>query len=265
MAGRLQGAKRARGGAWRVAVPDCRSGYVHDEDGQTIIDPDRGGCGAAIADVFCRVRGRPARRTGCVGAVQGPAVPEARVGRGVGGRAAVGCVEPLAGRADAARTRATRGAYAFGRCRSRRVVRPDGTITTTTVELPPLEWPVLIATITPATSPGMRISPTSSASPANHTREGQRPPREGRRAVSGDRALRRVRALDERSVPREGRSLRLLGLAREPHQDPGAAGRSRRPCVDELVARRLLAALAPEEIAVALAAADEVVRPPRAL
>ena len=35
--------------------------------------------------------------------------------------------------------------------------------------------------------------------------------------------------------------------------------------VDELVARRLLAALAPEEIAVALAAADEVCRAPRAL
>jgi hypothetical protein len=32
----------------------------------------------------------------------------------------------------------------FGRCRSRRVVRPDGTITTATVELPRSEWPVLI-------------------------------------------------------------------------------------------------------------------------
>ena len=33
------------------------------------------------------------------------------------------------------------GAYVFGRCRSRRVVRPDGTITTATVELPRSEWP----------------------------------------------------------------------------------------------------------------------------
>jgi hypothetical protein len=36
------------------------------------------------------------------------------------------------------------GAYVFGRFRSRRIVRPDGTIATKTVELPRSEWAVLI-------------------------------------------------------------------------------------------------------------------------
>ena len=60
-----------------------------------------------------------------------------------------------------------------------------------------------------------------------------------------------------RSTGRAGASLRLLSLAQEHIRTPAcrsvkAAG------VDELVARRLLEALAPEEIALALSAADEL-------
>ena len=36
------------------------------------------------------------------------------------------------------------GAYVFGRYRSRRLVQPDGTITTKIIELPRAEWPVVI-------------------------------------------------------------------------------------------------------------------------
>ncbi len=91
----------------------------------------------------------------------------------------------------------------------------------------------------------------------NHTREGQRPPREGTVLCHG---IVRCGAC--------GHSMTVQYRAKGAHYDcsvsrinhiqtPGcrsvkAAG------VDELVAGRLLAALAPEEIAVALAAADEV-------
>ena len=56
---------------------------------------------------------------------------------------------------------------------------------------------------------------------------------------------------------RDGQLLRMRPLARRPRQHARAAARSRPTVVDELVARRLLEALAPEEIALALAAADE--------
>ena len=57
---------------------------------------------------------------------------------------------------------------------------------------------------------------------------------------------------------RGGQLLRVRALARRPHHDARLPVGQDAVVVDELVARRLLAALAPEEIALALAAADEV-------
>jgi hypothetical protein len=96
------------------------------------------------------------------------------------------------------------GAYVFGRCRSRRVVRPDGTITTATVELPRSDWPVLICDHHRGYITWEAYLANEQRLAKNHTREGQRPPREG---GAGDRALRRVRALDERAIPGQGRAL----------------------------------------------------------
>ena len=98
MAGRLQGAKRAAAerGELRFGLP---VGYVYDEDGATIIDPDQE-VQAAIADVFAAFL-QTGSAYGVLGAFYGSAVPEACVGRRVGGRVAVGRSEPPAGRADA--------------------------------------------------------------------------------------------------------------------------------------------------------------------
>ena len=84
---RLQGAKRAAAerGELRFPLP---VGYVHDDEGQTIIDPDEE-VQAAIADLFCAFE-QTGSAYGVVGALQGPAVPEARLWRRVGGRGAVG-------------------------------------------------------------------------------------------------------------------------------------------------------------------------------
>ena len=75
--------------------------------------------------------------------------------------------------------------------------------------------------------------------------------------MSGDRALRRLRALDVDAIPAAGRPLQVLAFARGSHQTAGCRS-VKRDIVDELVARRLLEALAPREIALALAAADQV-------
>ena len=84
---RLQGAKRAAAerGELRFPLP---VGYLHDEDGQTIIDPDQE-VQAAIRDLFAAFRADRLRVWRCR-RVQGPAVPEARLWRGVGGRGALG-------------------------------------------------------------------------------------------------------------------------------------------------------------------------------
>jgi DNA invertase Pin-like site-specific DNA recombinase len=84
---RLQGAKRAAAerGELRFPLP---VGYVHDDDGQTIIDPDEE-VQAAIRDLFCAFE-QTGSGYGVVGVFKGAAVPEARLRWGVGGRGAVG-------------------------------------------------------------------------------------------------------------------------------------------------------------------------------
>ena len=145
----------------------------------------------------------------------------------------------------------------FGRCRSRRVVRPDGTITTATVELPRSEWPVLIRDHHPGYITWDAYLANEQRLAKNHTRAGSASPARGLALCQG---IVRCGAC--------GHSMTVQYRAKGAHYDcsvsrinhvqtPGcrsvkAAG------VDELVARRLLAALAPEEIALALAAADEV-------
>ncbi len=149
------------------------------------------------------------------------------------------------------------GAYVFGRCRSRRVVRPDGTITTATVELPRSQWPVLIRDHHPGYITWEAYLANEQRLAKNHTRQGQRPPREGTALCQG---IVRCGAC--------GHSMTVHYSANGPHYDCSASRMNRVQTpgcrsvkaagVDELVARRLLAALTPQEIAVALAAADEV-------
>ena len=178
---RLQGAKRAAAerGELRFPLP---VGYVHDEEGETIIDPDEE-VQAAIRRPVLRVRadrlGLWRRRR-----VQGPAVPEARLWRRVGGRGAVGeLTHPrvLAVLANPCYA----GAYVFGRYRSRRTVRPDGTITTTVTELPRSEWPVLIHDHHPGYIGWERYLANERRLAANDTRGGQRPAREGAALCQG--------------------------------------------------------------------------------
>jgi excisionase family DNA binding protein len=253
MAGRLQGAKHAAAerGELRFGLP---VGFVYDDDGQTIIDPDEE-VQAAIADVFAAFL-QTGSAYGVLGAFTGRRFPKRAWGGAWAGELRWGALShPRVVRM--LQNPCYAGAYVFGRCRSRRVVRPDGTITTATVELPRSEWPVLIRDHHPGYITWDAYLANEQRLAKNHTRAGQRPPREGAALCQG---IVRCGAC--------GHSMTVQYRAKGAHYDcsvsrinhvrtPGcrsvkAAG------VDELVARRLLAALAPEEIALALAAAEEV-------
>ena len=101
----------------------------------------------------------------------------------MGGRAALGRAEPPA-RADAAEP-VLCGRIRVRRRRSRRVVRPDGTIATATVELPRSEWAVVIQDHHPGYITWEEYLANERRLAKNHTRQGQRPPREGSALCQG--------------------------------------------------------------------------------
>src|SRR6188472_4066979 len=250
---RVQGAKRAAAerGELRFPLP---VGYVHDEEGQTIIDPDQE-VQAAIGDLF-RAFERTGSAYGVVGAFGGRRFPKRAYGGAWAGELRWGeLTHPrvLAVLANPCYA----GAYVFGRYRSRRAVRPDGTITTMVTELPRAEWPVVIHDHHPGYISWERYLVNERRLQANDTRGGQRPAREGAALCQGiARCGACGRSMSTR-YQREGGYYECTHSRADHVATPGCRS-VKTTVVDELVARRLLEALAPEEIKLALATADEV-------
>jgi DNA invertase Pin-like site-specific DNA recombinase len=250
---RLQGAKRAAAqrGELRFPLP---VGLVYDEERQTIIDPDEE-VQAAIADVF-RAFEQTGSAYGVVGAFKGRRFPKRAYGGAWAGQLRWGelthprVLSVLANPCYA-------GAYVFGRYRSRRAVRPDGTITTKIVALPRAEWLVLIVDHHPGYITWERYLANERRLAANDTRSGQRPPREGRAICQGMLRCGACGGSMTTLHRREG-SYYECGHSRADHINTPACRSVKAAVVDELIARRLLEALAPAEIALALAAADQV-------
>ena len=151
------------------------------------------------------------------------------------------------------------GAYVFGRFRSRRVVAPDGTIRTRTVELPRAEWATVIVDHHPGYITWERFLVTQARLAANRTSAGARPPREGPALCQGivfcgacGRAMSTYHA--------GGHDYYDCAHARSDHTATPACRSVRADTVDAAVADCLLGALSGEEVALALAAADEVTK-----
>jgi DNA invertase Pin-like site-specific DNA recombinase len=250
---RLQGAKRAAAerGELRFPLP---VGYVHDEEGNTIIDPDQE-VQAAIRDLF-RAFEQAGSAYGVVGAFKGRRFPKRAYGGAWAGEVQWG--ELTHPRVLAVLSNPCyAGAYVFGRYRSRRTVRPDGMITTTVSELPRAEWPVVIHDHHPGYISWEQYLANQQRLAANDTRGGQRPPREGGALCQGIvRCGSCGRSMCTR-YQREGGYYECTHSRADHVATPGCRS-VKTTVVDELVARRLLKALAPEEIKLALAAADEV-------
>ena len=253
LAGRLQGAKlaAAQRGELRCPLP---VGYVYDDDGRTVIDPDDE-VRTAVADVFASFEAKGSAYA-VVAAFAGRRFPTRAYG-GVWagdirwGRLMYGRVLQLLANPSYA------GAYVFGRFRSRRIVDPDGTIRLKSTELPREQWQVLIRDHHPAYITWESFLANTQQLAANCTHQGARPVREGGALLQGivlcggcGRAM--------STTCSGGKPIYDCTHSRSDHVTTPQCRSVLAQVVDQMVGQRLLEVLAPQEIALALAAADEV-------
>jgi DNA invertase Pin-like site-specific DNA recombinase len=253
LAGRLQGAKLApaQRGELRCPLP---VGYVYDDDGRMVIDPDDE-VRTAVADVFTSFEAKGsayavvaafAERRFPTRAYGGVWAGEIRWGRLMYGRV----LQLLANPSYA-------GAYVFGRFRSRRAVDPDGTIRIKSAELPREQWQVLIRDHHPAYITWETFLANTKRLAANCTHQGARPVREGGALLQGivlcggcGRAM--------STTCSGGKPIYDCTHSRSDHVTTPQGRSVLAEVVDRMGGQRLLEVLAPQEIARALAAADEV-------
>ena len=253
MAGRLQQAKRAAAARGELRIP-LPVGYVRDETGDVLIDPDAE-VAAAVADVF-------AGFTAC-GSAYGvvAAFAERRFPlRAYGG---VWAGQLRWGRLTHARVLSIlknptyAGAYVFGRYSSHRSVEPDGTVHTTAVELPRTDWPVLIKDHHEPYISWAQYLDNETRRAANHTGAGARPPREGIALCQGIIACGSCGKPMTTNYHSDQRPAYECSSRRDQATTPTCRSVAA-SCVDAAVAGVLLAALTPEHVGLALAAADQV-------
>ncbi len=253
MAQRLQAAKRAAAARGELRTP-LPVGYVHDAQGAVVVDPDAE-VQAAIRDLFAAFAACGSAY-GVVAAFAGRRFPL----RAYGG---VWAGQLRWGRLSHARVLSVLqnpcygGAYVHGRYTSTRRVDPDGTVHTGLVQRPRAEWPVLIRDHPEGYIGWSDYLANEARLAANRTNTGARPPREGSALCQG------IIACGSCGKPMR---TNYRSDQRPAYECSGRADRANTPTcrsvaaatVDDAVAGRLLAALNPQEVGLALAAADAV-------
>jgi DNA invertase Pin-like site-specific DNA recombinase len=250
---RLNESKRAaaRRGELRVPLP---VGFIHDDDGAVVIDPDQE-VAAAVADVFAAFTATGSAY-GVAGAFAGRRFPRRAYGGVWAGQVRWGRLTH-ARAAGILRNPVYAGAYVFGRRRTRQVVHPDGSVHSATTELPRDQWEVLIRGHHAGYITFEAYLANEAKLAANRTNAGARPPREGTALCQGivfcgacGRSM-QVRYQDR--YPRYECS-----HSRADHVATPLCGSVRADTIDEAVTAALLTAVEPGQLALALAAADEV-------
>jgi excisionase family DNA binding protein len=253
MAQRLQASKKAAAARGELRTP-LPVGYVHDVAGEVVIDPDAE-VQAAISDLFAAFAACGSAY-GVVAAFTDRRFPLRAYGGAWSGQLRWGKLTH-ARVLGVLKNPCYAGAYVHGRYTSRRRVDPDGTVHTGLIERPRTEWPVLIHDHHDGYLGWADYLANEARLAANRTNAGARPPREGSALCQGiiacgscGKPMRTNYHTDQRpSYECSSRADRLT----TPNCRSVAAS-----TVDDAVAERLLEALNPNEIALALAAADEV-------
>ena len=253
MAQRLQANKRAAAerGELRTPLP---VGYVHDDAGDVVIDPDAE-VQAAIRDVFAAFAACGSAY-GVVAAFKDRRFPLRAYGGAWAGQLRWGRLAH-ARVLGILKNPGYAGAYVFGRHTSRRTVDPSGTVHTAIAERPRAEWPVLIKDHHEGYITWAEYLAGEARLAANHTAAGARPPREGTALCQGiiscgscGKPMMTNYHTDQR--PSYDCSSRRDQLTTPSCRSVAAA------CVDAAVAGALLNALTPGQVALALSAAGEV-------
>jgi excisionase family DNA binding protein len=253
MAQRLQANKRAAAerGELRTPLP---VGYVHDDAGDIVTDPDAE-VQAAIRDVLATFAACGSAY-GVVAAFRDRRFPLRAYGGAWAGQLRWGKLTH-ARVLGVLKNPAYAGAYVHGRYTSRRTVDPGGTVHASLVERPRAEWPVLIRDHHEGYVTWAGYLANEARLAASRTNAGARPPREGSALCQGiifcgscGKPMRTSYHTDQR--PAYECSSRADRLTTPTCRSVAAA------TVDDAVARVLLDALTPEQVALALAAADEV-------
>jgi len=251
LAQRMQEAKKAaaRRGELRLPLP---IGYVYDPDGQIVLDPDQE-VQAAVADVFGVFEA-----TGtCCGVVK-----QFRDRRfPTHGQAWTGEVSWMRLRQSQARAILRNptyaGAYVSGRRKSERTVDADGNISTRSVELPSDRWEVVIHDHHPGYISWDTFNANQRQLAANRPQRGARPPREGFALLQGVVLCGHCATSMGVSYSGAGTAHYRCRSRLDENHTPGCRSVSA-ALVDPIVERRLLELVTPDQIAVAVAAAEEL-------
>jgi excisionase family DNA binding protein len=253
MAQRLQANKRAAAGRGELRTP-LPVGYVHDDAGDVVTDPDAG-VQAAIRDLFAAFAACGSAY-GVVAAFKDRRFPLRAYGGAWAGQLRWGRLTH-ARVLGILKNPGYAGAYVFGRYASHRTVDPSGTVRTAMTERPRAEWPVLIKDHHESYITWTEYLASEARLAANHTAAGARPAREGTALCQG--------------IIGCGSCGKPMMTNYHTGQRPSYECSSRRDrlttpscrtvvaaCVDDAVACALLDALTPGQVVLALSAADEV-------
>jgi excisionase family DNA binding protein len=252
MAGRLQAAKRAAAerGELRAPLP---VGLVYD-DGAVVLDPDAE-VQAAVADIFaCFAAAGSAY--GVVAAFAGRKFPQRAYGGVWAGQLRWA---PLTHHRvlQVLKNPAYAGAYVHGRHVTRQTADADGNVRTVTAEVPRAQWQVLIKDHHPGYLTWEEYLVIEARLAANHTGGGGRPVREGTALCQGIISCGGCGGPMAANYHGDDRASYECHSHRDGKKTPGCRSITAH-AVDDAVAAVLLQALTPEQVALALAAADEV-------
>jgi DNA invertase Pin-like site-specific DNA recombinase len=253
LAGRLQGAKRAAAARGELRTP-LPVGYLHDDDGKIVMDPDEEVAGA-IRDVFAAFAATgSAYQT--VAAFAERRFPQRAYGGAWAGQLRWGRLNHARVLGILANPTYA-GAYVFGRYAARRTVRPDGSVHSGITRKAMADWQVCIHDHHPGYISWDDYLANQVKIAANRTHTGARPAREGHALCQGIIGCGSCGRPMSTRYHRNGRGAYECHAAKD--QQATATCRSiSAEALDAAVAERLLAALNPDEVALAFAAADEV-------
>ena len=254
LSGRLQGAKRAAAerGELRFPLP---VGYVYDDAGECVIDPDAE-VQAAIRDVFAAfAAGGSAFQV--VGAFVGRRFPLRAYGGAWAGQLRWGKLTHSRA-LGVLRNPCYAGAYVYGRYSTRRRVRPDGTVATGITLLPREQWPIVLHDHHEGYWTWADFVAAEAKLKANCTHDGARPAREGLALCQGIMFCGSCGRPMTTRYHHDGQAAYGCSSSRADHEATPTCRSIRADIVDDAVAGLLLETMQPGQVERALAAADEV-------